>query len=134
MITRERISVSRAQDPAGTMCPYLNVAAYDFHKGTDTPDREDSHAEKRWPIIAEYKPNAPSTVWYWGNAFRASNGNAWGTPIRWAYYRGEEEVWNPDRQQWEIPGLTYTAPPATAPTGKAGVHMDACAGLNGDWD
>lgn len=126
MITREQISVSRAQDPAGGMCPYLNVAAYDFR--TNTPDRLDSLAKKRWPIIAEYTPNVPRTVWYFDGAFRSSNGYAWGIPPRWAYYRGEEEVWNPAKQQWEINGLTYTAPPATAPTGKQGVHMDAAQG------
>ena len=129
MITRERISVSRAQDPAGTMCPYLNVGGYEWNDGSVTPIRPDSLAEKRWPIWAEY-PNGPIIVWYWGGSFRASNGNPWGAPSRWFYGRREEEVWNPDNQQWEIPGMTYTAPPATAPTGKQGVHMDA---IQGQW-
>ena len=129
MIIRERISVSRAQDPAGGMCPYLNVAAYDWR--TNTPDRVDGPTGKRWPIVADNgagKP--PSIVWYWDGAFRSSNGYAWTAPARWAYLRREEEVWNPAKQQWEIPGVAPVAPPATAPTGKAGVHMDA---LQGQW-
>jgi len=128
MITRERISVSRAQDPAGTMCPYLNVFAYDIR--TDTPDREDGISSMRWPIIAEYPQKPPMIVWYFDGSFRSFNGSKWGTPLRWAYVRLQEEVWNPDKAQWEIPGLTYTAPPATAPTGKQGVHMDA---VQGQW-
>lgn len=129
MITRERISVSRAQDPAGTMCPYTNPGGYGWQSSTATPDRPDSLAEKKWPIWAEY-PFGPIIVWYWDGSFRASNGAKWGQPLRWFYGRREEEVWNPTKQQWEIPGLTYTAPPATAPTGKAGVHMDA---IQGQW-
>lgn len=125
MITRERISVSRAQDPAGGMCPYLNVAAYDWR--TNTPDRLDGLVSKRWPILADYI-SGPRLVWYYENAFRSSNGYAWGIPERWAYVRLQEEVWNPAKGQWEINGLGYTAPPATAPTGKAGVHMDATQG------
>ena len=130
MITRERISVSRAQDPAGSMVPYTNVAAYDWQSGSVAPIRPDNIAEKRWPIVAEYPQKPPMIIWYFGGAFRASNGNPWSVPQRWAYLRLEEEVWNPARQQWEINGLTYTAPPATAPTHKAGVHMDA---IQGQW-
>ena len=127
MITRERISVSRAQDPAGTMCPYLNVAAYEWR--TNAPDRPDSLEEKRWRILAQYT-HGLYLIWYWNGSFRDGKGATWGTPQRWAYLRMEEEVWNPAKQQWEIPGLTYTAPPATAPTGKQGVHMD---GVQGQW-
>jgi hypothetical protein len=125
MITRERISVSRAQDPAGGMCPYLNVGGYDWR--TNTPDRPDSLVEKRWPIWAEYQ-SGPTIVWYWGGSYRSSNGSKWGTPTRWFYGRREEEVWNPSKQQWEINGLYYTAPPTTPPVGKVGVHIDAVAG------
>lgn len=126
MITRERMSLGRHQAQDGGMCPYLNVAAYQWRK--DTPDRPDSLAEKRWPIIVENLSGTPSIVWYFDGGFRSSNGYRWTIPVRWAYYRGEEEVWNPEKQQWEINGLYYTAPPATAPTGKQGVHMDATQG------
>jgi len=129
MITREQISVGMSQHPAGGVCHYVNFAAYEWQPGSVAPVRPDSLGEKRWPIVADNgdgKP--PSVVWYHDGAFRSSNGYRWTTPQRWAYLRLEEEVWNPDKQQWEIPGLTYTVPPATAPTGRAGVHMDATQG------
>lgn len=130
MITRERISVSREQHPDGGVAPYMNVAAYQWHHGSEIPDRPDAQALNRWPIIAAYQPNLPSIVWFYDGKFRARNGYAWSTPPRWAYYRGDEEIWNPAKQQWEIPGLSYTAPPVVAPTGKHGVHMN---GTQGQW-
>lgn len=122
----ERMTIQSAPDPGGHMVPYRNFACYDFRD--DTPDRPDSREDTRWPIIAEYTPNVPRVVWYYEGAFRSSNGYAWGIPPRWAYYRGEEEVWHPEWQQWVIPGVAPVAPPAVAPTGKAGVHMDATQG------
>jgi hypothetical protein len=115
MITRLRYSVGGAQDQYGTVAPYLNVGGYDWR--TNTPDRPDSLAEKKWPIWAEYK-NGPLIVWYWDGAYRSSSGGKWGIPTRWFYGRREEEVWNPSKQQWEINGLYYTAPPAVDPVVK----------------
>ncbi len=129
MITRERISVSRAQDQNGGMVPYTNVAAYEWR--TDLPLWPDSLAEKRWPILAEYPGKPPVIVWYFDNAFRASNGNQWARPSRWAYLRMEEEVWNPEKGQWEINGLTYTQPePSDDADDKPGVYMND---IQGQW-
>jgi len=125
MITRLRYSVGGAQDQHGTVAPYLNVAAYEWR--TNVPDRPDGLVGKRWPILGDYS-NGPRVVWYWEGAFRSTNGYAWGVPLRWAYLRMEEEIWNPAKAQWEINGIYYTAPPAVAPVGKAGVHMDATQG------
>jgi len=129
MITREQISVGMSQHPAGGVCHYTNFAAYDWQPGSVAPVRPDSLEEKRWRILAQYS-HGVYLIWYWNGMFRDGKGATWGTPQRWAYLRLEEEIWNPDKQQWEIPGLTYTAPPAVAPTGKAGVHMDA---VQGQW-
>lgn len=135
-ITRERWAVAGYQDPSGGMTPYVNFAAYAWHQGTVTPDRVDGvidpatgKAVVKWPILAEYN-GMPSVVWYWGKSFRASNGSTWGKPIRWAYVRQAEEVWNATAKQFEVPGLNG-APSAVLPpllSGKTGVHMDDVGG------
>ena len=148
-IIRERWAVAGYPDPAGGMTPYVNFAAYGWHLGTVTPDRADGgidpatglavpgwpvnpatgKAVLKWPILAEYN-GVPSVVWYWGRSFRTSNGSPWGKPLRWAYVRQAEEVWNATVKQWEVPGLNG-APAAVLPPlnkGKAGIHMDDVAG------
>jgi len=121
-------SIKTQPDQHGQYTVRSNPAAHDFHAGTDIPSRPDSLLEKRWPIIAEYVINAPIVVYYWDGSFRSSNGARWGTPKRWAYYRGAPEVWNPLTGRMEVPGLPGSPPPAAPPTGKQGVHMDATQG------
>lgn len=124
-ISRFREAVSHVPAQDGNLITYQDYAAYAWR--TDTPDRPDSPSARQWPIVAMY--TQPMIVWYYDGSFRASNGGKWGQPSRWAYLRVEPEVWNPAKQQWEIDGLGYTAPPPTAPpTGKTGVHMDATQG------
>lgn len=125
-IVRVRQAVQQVPDPSGNVIAYQDFAAYAWHPASQTPDRPDSPSARRWPIVAMY--TQPIIVWYYDGSFRASNGGKWGTPARWAYLRLEPEVWNPAKQQWEIEGLGYTSPPATAPVSKAGVHMDATQG------
>lgn len=100
-------------DPHGQFTVRGDFAAHEWHPGTDVPSRPDSLAQKRWPIIAEYVPNAPLFVYYWDGSFRSSNGSRWGTPSRWAYFRGAPEVWNPATGRMEVPGVPGS--PASAP-------------------
>lgn len=145
-IPRDRWAVASVPDPAGTMTPYANFAAYAWHIGTVTPDRPDGGIDpatglplpgwptnpttgkpvQKWPILAEYANGNINIVWYWGGWFRSSSGANWGKPARWAYIRLAEEVWNATTKQWDVPGLNG-APAAVLPplpAGKPGVHMD----------
>lgn len=119
------------EDPNGKFTVRGDFAAHEWHPATDVPTRPDSLAEKRWPIIAEFKKNAPLFVYYFDGAFRSTNGFNWGTPKRWAYFRGEPEVWNPLTKRMEVPGLPGSPPVQTPPSlDKPGVHMDD---IQGQW-
>lgn len=102
-------------DPHGQFTVRGDFAAHEWHPGTDVPTRPDSLSRKRWPIIAEYVPNAPLFVYYFDGAFRSSNGNRWGRPSRWAYFRGAPEVWNAATKRMEVPGLPGSPEPKTPP-------------------
>ena len=133
----QRMSVALRPHPDGGFTNYQNFAAYPWQASATVPDRPDGAVDAesgkrvlKWPILAYYPAGQyPMIVWYWEGSFRASNGSKWGTPEHWAYVRYAEEVWNPAAKQFEVPGLPGSVqPPATAPTGKAGVHMDATQG------
>ena len=138
-VTRHRPAVAFVQDPTGGMTPYNNPAAYGWHPGSLAPDRPDGEMDPatgkyrlKWPIVAEYTTGGiPSVVWYWDKSFRTSNGYKWGKPLRWAYLRMVEEVWNPTTGQFDVPGLATPSPAPTPPAtdhGAGGVHMDDIAG------
>lgn len=132
-IARHRMASGLVQQPDGTVVPYANWAAYGWHLGTEVPDRPDGVVNpatggpvQRWPMVAEYGNGNINIVWYWGGWFRSANGSKWGKPLRWAYLRQAEEVWNATAKQWEVPGLNGAAGPVLPPVapGKAGIHMD----------
>lgn len=126
---QQRYSIDMKRDPLGGFTVANNVAAHEWHPGTQTPDRIENITDPAtgkikltWPILAYY-PNAwyPSIVWYYDNGdgqglrYRSSNGYRWGTPERWAYVRWGHEVWNEEMNRMEVPGTGYIVPVAAPP-------------------
>lgn len=126
---QQRYSINMGSDPMGGLTVANNVAAHEWHNGSDIPNRKDGEIDPAtgkpkliWPIVSYYKGAwYPSIVWYYdtgdgaGNRFRASNGYKWGAPERWAYIRWGKEVWNEDMQRMEVPDTGYIIPVAAPP-------------------
>lgn len=129
-VQRYRMAIQSVPSADGGLTNAVDYAAHEWHPGTYRPYRPDGPEGYTWPILAYYPGNKkPLVVWYWGGSFRSSNGGQWGQPERWAYVRYYEETWDPVGKQWRVPGLDPAiVPPATTPTGKQGVHMDAAQG------
>lgn len=130
-------SISMQPDAHGQFTVRNNVAAHEWHSGTDIPRRVDGALDPAtgkpkliWPILAYYKGAwYPSIVWYYDNGtgpgFRASNGYRWGAPERWAYVRWGREVWNASMGRMEVPDTGYETPTAAPlkPTPKSLRYM-----------
>lgn len=122
----ERSTYTVIPDPNGQFIPYRDWGGYEWRG--DTPDRPDSLAELRWPIVAEYPANKRQFVYYFDGRFRSSGGGAQSTPMRWFYLRLQPEVWHPVWQQWVLPGITTQPVPVPVTPSKPGVHLDDVAG------
>lgn len=98
-LDRYDIQLRVASGENGQFMHYRNFAAYEWRNGL--PEEAGGRTRK---IIGEFANNVHLIVWFYDGSFHSSNGSRWGAPLRWAYLRQAEEIWN---------GTTWVMPDGT---------------------